>query len=323
MRIAVTGITGTFGRAFAARVLREAFLERLVGVSRDELKQSELAEQYGSATPLRLFLGDVRDEHRMAEAFHHCDVVVHAAALKRVDSASYNPTELVQTNVTGTHNVIRAACRAGVGRVLVVSSDKAVMPLNIYGASKMMAEQFAVSMNTHVHPKGTRVAALRYGNVLHSRGSVTHIWQRQVAAGEPLTLTHRDMSRFVLTIGAAVEFALSAIRDMEGGEIYVPVLPSVKLSVMADALAGRKYPRREVGLRAGGEKLAEALLSNEEPSHTVRRGPFYVVTPHVCSWRTAPWQGEAVPPDLEYVSNGSHGWLSVESMKAMMQESGC
>lgn len=320
MKLAVTGITGTFGRAFATRILREALCERLVGVSRDELKQSEMAAAHADAPALRLFLGDVRDERRMEEAFHHCEVVVHAAALKRVDSCSYNPAELTQTNVQGTLNVIRAAASAGVSRVLLISSDKACSPLNIYGSSKQMAEQIAVNMNTHVQPRGTRVSVLRYGNVLGSRGSVIPFWRRQIEAGDPLTMTDARMMRFVLTIDRAIDLALAAVKRMEGGEIFVPILPTAKLTDIATAVAGPKYPRRFTGLRAGGEKLQEALLTEEEPWRTVKAGDFLLVEPSVHAWRSGGWHGDRLDPATRYLSDGTFGWATVPQLKTLLRE---
>jgi UDP-N-acetylglucosamine 4,6-dehydratase len=323
LRVCVTGVTGTFGREFTRRMLATQLCERLVGISRDELKQSELYDQYGAANPLRLFLGDVRDERRMQEAFKGVDTVVHAAALKRVDAGAYNPVEMTRTNIDGTVNVIRAAAACGVRKVLVISSDKACEPLNIYGATKLMAEQMAVSMNAHVLPQGTRVAALRYGNVLGSRGSVAHIWRRQAALGAPLTVTSTDMTRFVLTIEQAVSYAFEAMTDMEGGEVFVPILPSARMLDLAEAVVGEPREYRVTGLRDGGEKLAEALLTVEEPWRTVRRGDrFYVVTPSVAPWRNGGWWGERVDAKLRYVSDGSHGWATVDQLKRLVKEAG-
>jgi UDP-N-acetylglucosamine 4,6-dehydratase len=320
MRVAVTGITGTFGRAFTRRVLGDGLVERLVGLSRDELKQADMAEAHATDEPLRLFLGDVRDLDRLREAFYHCDTVVHAAALKRVDAIAYNPGEVIKTNVIGTENVIRAAVAAKVRNVLVISSDKAVSPLNIYGSSKSLAEQIAVHSNTWAHPQGTRVAALRYGNVLGSRGSVVHLWRRQAEADKPLTLTDRRMTRFLLTIQTGVQLALDALSKMHGGEVFVPVLPSAKMVDLARAIGGPDGQVVETGLRAGGEKLAEALLSDDEPARSLHVGNFYVVRPHVQTWSVPSWRGDSLPAGYRYVSDGSHGWLSVDDIGRMLKE---
>ena len=322
MRVAVTGITGTFGRAFARHVLAHGLVERLVGVSRDELKQADMAADHVDDAPLRLFLGDVRDEARMADAFYGCDAVVHAAALKRVDAVAYNPSEVIKTNVDGTQNVIRAALTAHVGRVLVISSDKAVAPVNLYGTSKLMAEHVAVHANSYAHPRGTRVAVLRYGNVLGSRGSVVYVWKRQAEASLPLTITDFRMARFMLTIETAVKLALDAVAQMHGGEVFVPVLPTARMVDVARAIGGDECEMREVGLRPGGEKLAEALLSDEEPVRTLRVGQFYVVRPHVQSWGVPSWRGDALSPEFRYVSDGAQGLMTQEEIGNMLAEAG-
>lgn len=317
--IAITGITGTFGRAFARRLLSMG-VHRVVGISRDELKQSEVAAAHAGDPALRLFLGDVRDTDRLRDAFRSCDTVVHAAALKRVDAVAYNPGEVCKTNISGTENVIRAAVDAGVQRVVVISSDKAVAPSNIYGASKQMAEQIAVHANTHTYPRGTRVSAVRYGNVLGSRGSVIHIWREQAETGQSLTLTDPSMTRFFLTIETGVELVLQTIREMEGGEIFVPQVPSVTMTTVARAVA--EYADiKVVGMRPGGEKMHEALLAGEEVHRTVSRNGVYVVTPHVASWRSQPWDGVRLADDdgFSYTSDrGLFGWLSVQDVRGML-----
>jgi UDP-N-acetylglucosamine 4,6-dehydratase len=301
-------------------VLTYGLAERLVGISRDELKQADVAEEFAAHPQLRLFLGDVRDQARMEEALHGCDTVVHAAALKRVDAVAYNPGEVLLTNVLGTQRVIRAATAAGVARVLLVSSDKAVAPANMYGASKLMAEYVAVSMNATSYPRGTAISVLRYGNVLGSRGSVVHTWRRQAATGGPLAMTDARMTRFVLTLGQAVGFALRALALMDGGEIFVPVLPSARLTDLAEAVAPG-VATTAVGLRPGGEKLAEALLAGDEPARTRRRDEFYVVIPPVCSWRAdGLWPGVPVDPGLVYVSDGSHGWIGTAALQVLLRE---
>ena len=326
MRVAVTGCTGSFGRAFIKHVLSHELAERLVGVSRDELKQSELMAAYpDDPAPLRLVLGDVRDRSRLEQAFYGCDTVVHAAALKRVDAVSYNPGEVVKTNVVGTENVVNAALAAGVTRLVFISSDKAVAPLNIYGASKALAEQIVVSANTYTYPRGLRCAVVRYGNVLGSRGSVVHRWRDQVAMGIPLMLTDARMTRFIITLSAAVRYVLDVLDRIEGGEIFVPVLPSVRLMDLAAAIGGDGYPIAYVGLRPGGEKLQEALLSDDEPTRTrylAADRALYAVAPSVCTWRDAcaGWLGTPVDPALRYVSDGGHGWLSAVDLRILLED---
>lgn len=325
MKVAVTGCTGSFGQAFIRHVVRHGLASRVVGVSRDELKQAEMAASYSEdPAPLRLMLGDVRDQRRLEQVFYGCDTVVHCAALKRVDSVSYNPSEVVKTNVIGTENVVDAALAAGVARLVLISSDKGIAALNIYGSTKALAEQIIVTANSYAYPRGLKCAAVRYGNVLGSRGSVIHRWRDQVTMGIPLTVTDARMTRFILTLDQAVGFVLTALDIMEGGEVFVPVLPSARLPDLASAVAGNGYPTVYAGLRPGGEKLQEALLSDDEPSRTrlVSQHGVYLVTPSVYSWRARQfdaWRGEAVDPDLRYVSNGSHGWLSVAQLAKMLE----
>lgn len=321
-RLAVTGVSGTFGREFVRQAITGG-VERLVGVSRDELKQADVAEAHVGDAALRLFLGDVRDCDRLQEAFYQCDAVVHAAALKRVDAGAYNPGEMTRTNIGGTENVIRAALAAGVKKVLVISSDKSCAPANIYGASKLMAEQIAVHSNTYAAPRGMTVSVLRYGNVLGSRGSVIPLWRRQCADGSPLTLTHPDMMRFVVTIQAAVQLAFSALDLMRGGEIFVPFLQSARMMDLAEAVGGPGYPVTVTGLRPGGEKMHEVLLADDEPARATARVEFYIVRPHVHSWVDAwPWGATQLSPGFRYVSDGTRGLLNRDQLVRLLEEAG-
>jgi UDP-N-acetylglucosamine 4,6-dehydratase/5-epimerase len=324
--ILITGVTGTLGRALARACLADPRWHRVIGFSRDEVKQSELSAEFGSYDPFRLFLGDVRDGDRLAMAFRGVDIVVHAAALKRIDSGTYNPTEMVVTNVFGTMNVINAAIHAGVKRVVFVSSDKAVAAKNLYGKTKGAAEDLAVHANTYGFPSGTLVSAVRYGNVLGSRGSVIHIWRRQAAAGQPLTLTDGRMTRFVMTIEQAVGLVFFALERMFGGEVFVPILNAATMLSLAEAVAPG-HPVAEVGLRPGGEKLAEALLNDEEPSRTrvVRGGDYLAIIPGHHGWTSRDlWAGyDPVSPALRYASDTPAGdlgnrWLSVRELRDLI-----
>jgi UDP-N-acetylglucosamine 4,6-dehydratase len=288
MHLLITGGTGTFGQAFVRRVLDDPAVTRVRVLSRDELKQAEMAERFRPVDPhgkLRFLLGDVRDRNRLLLAFQDVELVVHAAALKRVDAVAYDPEEVVKTNVLGTMNVLDAAIRACVSRVVVISSDKAVMPTNIYGASKFMAESYAISANVYGAPRGVRSCAVRYGNVLGSRGSVVHRWRRQWSAGDPLTLTDPRCTRFIMPLETAVDLVLDAARTMEGGEVFVPQLRAAHLMDLAIAVAGPYWPRHVVGLRPGGEKIHETLLSPEESVRTVARQGVYLLRPALHPWR--------------------------------------
>lgn len=321
--ILVTGATGTFGRAFLRRVLPDSRWERVVAYSRDEVKQAALLGEFDSGK-LRLFLGDVRDPSRLAMAFRGVETVVHAAALKRVDAGAYSPSEMIHTNIVGTMNVVGAAIQAGVRRVVVISSDKAVAATNIYGATKFCAETFAVQANAYGHPSGTRIAAVRYGNVLGSRGSVLHVWRDQVARGVPVTITDPQMSRFIMTIEQAVNLVLFALDAMHGGEVMVPLLPSAHMDLLAHAVAGADYPTQVTGLRPGGEKLAESLLNEEEPARTYQVGRYFVVTPSHHEWTDGrEWVAPHgfLPGNYVYRSDLTTRWLSEEMLRVLIDES--
>lgn len=306
----VTGCTGTFGRAFIRRALASQRWDRVVGLSRDELKQAAIREEFGADGP-RLFLGCVRDLARMTLAMRGVDTVVHAAALKRVDAGAYSPSEMVATNVLGTMNVIDAAIANGASRVVVLSSDKSVCATNIYGASKYMAECHAISANSYGASSGTRIAAVRYGNILGSRGSVVDVWRRQAAYKVPLTVTDAGMSRFAMTIEQATELVEFALEVMQGGEVFLPILPSMRMTDLAAVIGGPDAELLLTGTRPGGEKMAEALLNEEEPGRTRLYAGRYVIAPSSHEWVARPrWPGTLVDPRLTYRSDTNHWWLS-------------
>ena len=300
VRIAITGSTGSLGGALIQSLSTRSDVTRIVALSRDEVKSGDLADRWSSLPSLRCQLADVRDERRLEEVFRGCDVVAHCAALKRVTHSVYSLEEIIKTNVQGTINVIRAATEVGVGKVLVVSSDKSVMPTNLYGMSKAVAECYGVQSNSYAAPRGTRVACVRYGNVLGSRGAVVHIWRDQLRRGEALTITDPAMTRFIITLPQAAAFCLAAVEDMGGGELFVPRLPAARLLELAEAISKERWaegngpcaPYTITGLRPGGEKLAEALLSPEEATRAyyLEGDDRMVVSPSHHSWRAAwPW----------------------------------
>ena len=330
VKILVTGATGFYGRALC-RALLVAGAERVVLYSRSESRQAEVAEQLRGHDAARFFLGDVRDQPRLEEAMWGCDTVVHAAALKRVDAVAYDPGEVTKTNIMGSSCVTAAAIAAGVERVLMISSDKAVMPENAYGVSKAHMEREAVAKNAVAVPRGTRISCVRWGNVLGSTGSVVITWRRQLAAGEPITITDERMTRFIMRVGHAVGFTLDALHDMEGGEVFVPILPAARLIDLAQAVCDVAQPALtyrpgapvRVGLRPGGEKRHEMLLSPEEATRAYRQhgGRRFVVLPSLHSWRAAwPWPTGAFKLDGPYTSDRPSVWLTVGDLVDMLRE---
>jgi UDP-N-acetylglucosamine 4,6-dehydratase len=319
-RVLVTGCSGTFGKAFIRRCLNDG-AERVVGISRNEWQQALMEDEFKDHPALRLFIGDVRDYNRLRQAMHGVDVVVAAAALKRIGTAAYNPQEATRTNVHGIENTIRAAVAEKVSRVIVVSSDKAVAPTTFYGQTKAMAETTAIQSNVWSHPQGCRVSCVRYGNVLGSRGSVIQHWQRQVKRGEALHITDARMSRFVMTIEQAVDLVEWTAGHMLGGEIVVPELPSVTITELAEAIAPG-HPTVEVGVRDGSEKLAESLLCDDEPKRTVRvETPdlaYFVVTPQWNEWSTDVWPGARLPAATIYRSDLNERWLTADQIRSML-----
>lgn len=312
MRVLITGASGYLGRALVRRLNNDPLIERLCVLSRDEHKIHALASEFESCYALRTFVGCVRDAGRMRTAMQGVDAVIHAAALKRIDAVINESIELDKTNVQGTVNVLNAALESGVRKVLFVSSDKAAMPCNAYGASKMMAECHAIGFNAYSLPRGMAVSAVRYGNVAKSTGSVFHIWSQHKAKGEKFPLTDYRMTRFHITIEQAVEFCISSLHRMVGGEIFVPDLPAYRLTDLAKAMGGETVT---MGLRPGGEKLAEVMLSMEEPSRTLWQRDRFIITPAHRSWSASPYTGTAVTKDPHLSSDWPDRWLTVDQLK--------
>jgi UDP-N-acetylglucosamine 4,6-dehydratase len=326
MRIAITGGSGSLGRALIRR-LAEDGADRIVTFSRDEQKRAALQREFGWHPGFRVFAGDVRDEPRMEDIFHGCEVVVHAAARKVVTAHPDEPEELLKTNVLGTQNVIHAARQAGIRKLLFISSDKAVRAENVYGVSKAMAEHLAIMANARTIAKGLRIGVVRYGNVLGSTGSVLPLWRAQKAAGQLLTLSDRRMTRFWITLPQAVDLVLLALSNLRGGEIVVPHIPAAPIAtllrtVLEDDDGHGPDPITETGIRQGGEKLHEELLSAAEVLRAVRRGATYVVPPfqNADMWDAAPWVGEPVAPDLAYRSDVWPWQLTVPEMRNLLLE---
>ena len=314
----ITGGTGSFGKAFLTKVLADHNPARVAVYSRDELKQYEMREKYGADERVRFFIGDIRDRDRLNLALHGVDYVVHAAALKQVDTAEYNPMEYVKTNILGSENVMLASIDAGVKKVVALSTDKASSPVNLYGATKLTADKLFISSNHYSYARGTKFAVVRYGNVMGSRGSVIPFFRRLAEQGEPLPITDLRMTRFWITLPQAVDFVLGAFEDMDGGELYVPRIPSMKVTDLAEAIVpGAELV--EVGIRPG-EKLHEEMISPEDARRTIRQPDRYVVGPTLAEWTYATPKGEQVEDGFSYTSDTNDQWLSVEDIRNLLIE---
>src|SRR5512139_3823472 len=285
--VLVTGGTGSFGKKFIKILMEEKNPKKVIVFSRDELKQYEMQVAGYNQPSLRYFIGDIRDRERLIRAMHGVDIVVHAAALKQVPACEYNPMEAIKTNIMGTANVVEAALDAGVKKVMTISTDKAVSPANLYGATKLAAEKLTVQSNAYAAGTSTRYSCVRYGNVVGSRGSVVPLFLKQRENGT-VTITDDRMTRFWLSLEQGVKFVIDCIEQMEGGEVFVPKIPSTKVIDLARAIA----PQAKIeiiGIRPG-EKLHEDLLSDDEARHAVELERKYVVQPAEASWFGYSWK---------------------------------
>lgn len=313
--ILLTGGTGSFGKHFC-KVMIENYRPKVIRVfSRDELKQHEMRQQFGEEH-LRFFIGDVRDPDRMRRAMEGVDLVVHAAALKQVPACEYNPLEAVKTNIHGAQNIIDAAIDTGVKKVIALSTDKAVNPVNLYGATKLCAEKILIQGNAYSGSRGTRFSCVRYGNVIGSRGSVIPVFREQKKTGK-ITITDRRMTRFWLTLDQAVELVVNGFEHMQGGEIFVPKIPSMKITDLAKAVAP-ECDIQIIGIRPG-EKLHEALITEEEGRNTVKYNGMFVIMPNYRWWARQNYNsGKKLPGGFKYTSDNNEEWLSVDDLKKII-----
>ncbi|MFN8384149.1 MAG: UDP-N-acetylglucosamine 4,6-dehydratase (inverting) [Anaerolineales bacterium] len=312
--VLVTGGTGSFGKKFIKILLEEKQPKKVIVFSRDELKQHEMQVGGYNQENLRYFIGDIRDRERLVRALHGVDIVVHAAALKQVPACEYNPMEAIKTNIMGTANVVEAALDAGVKKVLMVSTDKAVSPANLYGATKLAAEKLTIQSNAYAGGSATRFSCVRYGNVVGSRGSIVPLFLKQRASGR-ITVTDDRMTRFWLSLEQGVRFVITCIEQMEGGEVFIPKIPSTKVVDLAKAIA----PSAEIeiiGIRPG-EKLHEMLISEDEARHTIELEKMYVVQPAEATWFGYSWKdkGKSLKEGYYYSSDNNAEWLDVEGIK--------
>lgn len=316
--ILITGGTGTLGKSLAENLLKESNIRRIAIFSRDELKQHDLRIHFKNDARLRWFLGDIRDLERLKRALHGVDFVIHAAALKQVDTGEYNPMEFIKTNVLGSQNVIDASIDAGVKRVVALSTDKASSPINLYGATKLTADKLFVAANNYSYKYGTTFSVVRYGNVMGSRGSVIPFFKDLAEQGKPLPVTDLRMTRFWISVGDAVKFVLDSLEMMTGGELYVPRIPSMKIIDLAHAVSSESK-LEEIGMRPG-EKLHEEMISSDDSRRTIVLENRFVVTPVVAEWGYKPPVGEFMPEGQAYRSDTNDKWMSTSDIKKFIDQ---
>lgn len=323
--ILITGGTGSFGNEFIRYVLKHHSPKRLIVFSRDEAKQYEMADRFKALDPeskLRFFIGDVRDVERLEMAARSIDYIIHAAAMKHVPTAEYNPFECIRTNVHGAENVVTAAIRAKVKKVVALSTDKAANPINLYGASKLASDKIFVSANHLSGADGPRFSVVRYGNVVGSRGSVIPYFRHLVAEGaRNLPITHPQMTRFWITLNQGVQFVLSSLEMMKGGEIFVPKIPSMRITDLAKVMAP-DLPHNLVGIRPG-EKLHEIMITTDDARNTMELPDRFVIEPALPFWDIARDRAKDAHPVEEhfsYSSDGNREWLSAEDMATILDD---
>tara|TARA_B100000963_G_C22614855_1_gene666778 strand:+ start:484 stop:1485 length:1002 start_codon:yes stop_codon:yes gene_type:complete len=277
--ILITGGTGSFGQVFVKKLLSKFKAKKIIVFSRDELKQSIMRKKFNSDI-LRFFIGDVRDINRLNEAMWGCDYVVHAAALKQVDVAEYNPTECIKTNINGAQNVIKASIEQKITKVIALSTDKAANPINLYGATKLASDKLFIAANNFVGGKKIKFSVVRYGNVFGSRGSVIPVFLSQIEnRSKYLTITNPDMSRFIITLDQGVDFVIKSFKRMRGGEIFIPKLPSITVKEIANILAP-KLKRKIIGIRPG-EKMHEIMCPSDDSINTIEFKDFFLIKPSI------------------------------------------
>lgn len=321
--ILLTGGTGSFGKAFIAFLLSKNSFRGVIRIfSRDEFKQYQLQQQYPDDLRLRFFIGDVRDKDRLTRAAHGADIIAHAAALKQIPIAEYNPFEVVKTNILGSQSAVEAALDAGVKKAILVSSDKACHPINLYGATKLAAERLFIQGNVYSGKQKTCFSVARYGNVVGSRGSVVPLFLKQKEKGT-ITITHKDMTRFWISLPQAVSFVWKSLASMKGGEIFIPKLPSVKITDLARAIA----PKAKfviTGIRPG-EKLHEELIAEEESSRCQEFRSYYTLFPQVPHWTEKQldypkYQKKVSHKPFSYRSDTNRLWLSTTQVRGQVEQ---
>jgi len=322
--ILITGGTGSFGKKFVKKILSEHNPSKLIIYSRDELKQYEMAEEF-SDKKMRYFIGDVRDKDRLKRAINDVDIVVHAAALKHVPIAEYNPFECIKTNILGAQNLIECCMDSDVKSVIALSTDKAANPINLYGATKLASDKLIVAANNFKGKKNIKFSVVRYGNVVGSRGSVIPYFKKLLAQGATeLPITDERMTRFWITLEQGVEFVINSFNRAKGGEIFIPKIPSMKIADLAKALAPN-IPLKIIGIRAG-EKLHEVMVPKDDALRTLEFKDHFVIKPTIqfqeaidYSTNLAGEQGKEVPFGFEYSSDKNEEWLTHKELKAIVE----
>ena len=318
--ILITGGTGSFGQMFVKTLLEKYSPKRVIVYSRDELKQSEMKSNPLFQNPaLRFFLGDVRDRERLYLAMRDVDYVVHAAALKQVPAAEYNPHEFIKTNVNGATNVVEASLRAGVKKVVALSTDKAVNPVNLYGATKLCSDKVFIAANSYAGDSGTIYSVVRYGNVVGSRGSVIPLFVKQRASGV-LTITKPEMTRFLITLQKGVDFVLESLESMVGGELFVPKIPACSVADIANVVApNAKW--ETIGMRPG-EKMHEILIPEDEARNVLEFDNHFVVQPIQSFWgnKIGILGGRSCPENFRYASNVNCESLDEEQLRELLSD---
>ena len=317
--ILVTGGTGSFGKKFAEILTTEYNPKSLRIFSRGELLQMEMQNAFRD-NRIRFLIGDVRDKDRLSRAMNGVDIVIHAAALKQVPTCEYNPIEAIQTNIDGSVNVIDAAIDNSVERVLAISTDKAVHPVNLYGATKMVAEKLFVQANSYTGSlRKTKFSVVRYGNVIGSRGSVIPLFKEQAKTGE-ITITDNRMTRFWITLDQGIRFVINSLEHMNGGEIFVPKIPSMRITDLA-TIAAPGVRVKEIGIRPG-EKLHEVMITEDESRHAVEFDSYFIVEPEHAFWgKVSHPGGKPVPENFRYASESNTWWLTGDELKKIVDQS--
>lgn len=316
--ILLTGGTGSFGQKFVEIMLKKYKPKVIRIFSRDELKQWEMEKQFNNDERLRFLIGDVRDKERLERAIDGADIVVHAAALKQVPSCEYNPFEAIKTNILGAQNIIEAAINHNIDRVLALSTDKAVNPVNLYGATKMCMEKLFVAANSYVGPqRKTRMSCVRYGNVVGSRGSIIPLFKKQKETGT-ITITDKRMTRFWITLEQSVNFVIRSIARMRGGEIFVPKIPSMRITDIVKAIAP-KNRISTIGIRPG-EKLHECLITEDEARHACELNDYFIIEPEFKWWISQSPKGKKLNDDFRYTSDKNNTWLTIAEINRMIDK---